>query len=182
MKNATNRSLAGRKAAVTKKRRAAAKKAAATRKHRAAGKQSAATKKRIATSLAKIKLNMALVNGLFNTEVVQNRNIAALDDVYTSDARILPPGAAMISGREAIKTFWADWIQSVNPKSAVLTSVDMMPSGDGAVEIGRATLSAEPPSQAPIQVEVKYVVYWKPEGGRWKWHVRYLEPEHVMSA
>ena len=184
MKNATKRSLASKKAAITKKRRAAGRKAATTRKrraadekaadtrkHRAAGRKSAATKKQNAMSLAKIKLHMALVNDLFNTEVVQNRNIAALDDVYTSDARILPPGGPMISGREAIKNFWADWIQSVNPKSGVLNSVDMMPSDDGVVEIGRATLTAEPPSQAPIQVEVKYVVYWKQEGGRWKWHV-----------
>jgi len=77
----------------------------------------------------------------------------------------------MISGREAIKNFWAAWIQSANPKSAVLASVDMMLFDDGAVEIGRATLTAEQPSQAPIQVDVKYVVYWKQEGGRWKWHV-----------
>jgi ketosteroid isomerase-like protein len=188
MKNATKRSLVAKKAAVTRKRaaakkaattrkhRAAGRRAAATGKHRAAGKKSAATKKRNATSLAKIKLHMALVNDLFNTEVVQNRNIAALNDVYTSDARILPPGGPMISGREAIKNFWADWIQSVNPKSAVLISVDMMPSDDGVVEIGRATLTAEPPSQAPIQVEVKYVVYWKKEGGRWKWHVDIWNP------
>lgn len=84
MKNATKRSLTAKKAAITKKRRSAAKKAATTRKHRAAGKKSAETKKQNATSLAKIKLHMALVNDLFNTEVVQNRNIAVLDDVYTS--------------------------------------------------------------------------------------------------
>ena len=184
MKNATQRSLVAKKAAITKKRRAAGKKAADTRKHRAAGRKAAttrkqsaagskaaATKKPNATSLAKIKLHMALVNDLFNTEVVQNRNIAALDDVYTSDARILPPGSAMISGREAIKAFWANWLQSVNPKSAVLTSVDMMPFDDGAVEIGRATVTAALPGQPDAQMEVKYVVYWKREGGRWKWHV-----------
>ena len=123
------------------------------------------------TSLHEIKLEMASVNNLFNMEVVGKRNIAALDDVYTSDARILPPGSPMISGREAIKRFWADLIQSANAKSAVLTSVDVMPSGDGVVEIGRAVLTVEPPGQPEAQMEVKYVVYWKQEGGRWKWHV-----------
>jgi len=99
MKNATKRSLAAKKAAVTKKRRAAGRKAATTRKHRAAGekaadtrkhraagRKSAATKKQNATSLAKIKLHMSSVNDLFNREVVGKGNIAALDDVYTSDA------------------------------------------------------------------------------------------------
>src|SRR5438874_11911536 len=59
-----------------------------------------------------LKLAMAAANHLFNTEVFGNRNLAALDQIYTSDARILPPGAPMVSGREAIKQFWSDLIQS----------------------------------------------------------------------
>ncbi len=114
---------------------------------------------------------MASTNDLFNTEVFGKRNFEALDQIYTADARILPPGAPMISGRESIKKFWSDLIVSVNAKSAVLASIDVMQAGDGAVEIGRATLSFEPQGQAPSQMEVKYVVYWRQEDGRWKWHV-----------
>ncbi len=77
----------------------------------------------------------------------------------------------MISGREAIKGFWSDLIRSVNAKSAALASVDVMPAGDGAVEIGRATLKIVPEGQAATDLEVKYVVYWRQEDGRWKWHV-----------
>ena len=114
---------------------------------------------------------MASTNDLFITEVFGKRNFGALDKIYTADARVLPPGAPMVSGREAIKLFWSDLIQSVNAKSAVLASVDVMPTGDGAVEIGRATLSVEPEGQAMTEMEVKYVVYWRQEDGRWKWHV-----------
>ena len=113
---------------------------------------------------------MASTNDLFNSEVFGKRNFSALDQVYTPDARILPPGGAMISGREAIKKFWADTVQALNAKSAVLTSVDVMPSGDGVVEIGSAVLTAEPQGQT-AQMEGKYVVYWREEAGRWKWHV-----------
>jgi hypothetical protein len=67
---------------------------------------------------------MANTNELFNSEVFGKRNFDALDAVYTADARILPPGAPMISGREAIKKFWTDLVQSVNAKSAVLSSVE----------------------------------------------------------
>jgi ketosteroid isomerase-like protein len=122
-------------------------------------------------ALDQVKLAMAKTNDLFNSQMFGKRNLSALDDIYTTDARILPPGAPMISGREAIKKFWADLIQSVNAKSAVLASVDVIPAGDGLVEIGRATLMVEPTGQSPAQMEVKYVVYWRQEDERWKWHI-----------
>jgi uncharacterized protein (TIGR02246 family) len=127
-------------------------------------------------STQQLQQAMAKTNDLFNREVFGNRNFAALDQIYTRDARILPPGAEMISGREAIKKFWTDLAQSVNATSAALTSVDVMPAGDGAVEIGKATLTLAPPGQAQAQMEVKYVVYWREEDGTWKWHVDIWNP------
>jgi ketosteroid isomerase-like protein len=118
-----------------------------------------------------IKLAMKHTNDLFNAEVFGKGNFAALDEIYTTDARILPPGAPMISGREPIKKFWSDVVQSLHATSGVLSSVDVMPAGDGIVEIGAAILTAEPPGQPAAQMEVKYVVYWRKEDGKWKWHV-----------
>jgi ketosteroid isomerase-like protein len=123
-----------------------------------------------------IKRAMQTTNDLFNSEVFGKRNFTALDDIYTGNARILPPGAPMISGRQAIKKFWTDMVQSANATSAVLTSVDVMPAGEGAVEIGKATLTVEPPGQSAAQMEVKYVVYWQQEDGLWKWHVDIWNP------
>lgn len=97
--------------------------------------------------------------------------IAALDKIYTVDAHILPPGGPIISGRDAIKEFWSTLIKTVSAKSAVLNSVEVIPTGDGVVEIGRATLTVEPAGQGVAEMEVKYVVYWRREEGRWKWHV-----------
>src|SRR5436309_936833 len=37
------------------------------------------------------EVNMANTNALFVNEVFGNQNLAALDEIYTSDARILPP-------------------------------------------------------------------------------------------
>lgn len=121
--------------------------------------------------LDQIKLSMARTNDLFNSEVFGKRNFTALDDIYTSDARILPPGAPLISGRESIKKFWSDLIQSTNASSALLSSVEVMLTGDGIVEIGRATLTIAPQSQSESQLDVKYVVFWRQENERWKWHV-----------
>jgi ketosteroid isomerase-like protein len=52
-----------------------------------------------------VRLAMASTNDLLNTEVFGNRNFNALDQIYTADARILPPGVPIVSGREAIKKY-----------------------------------------------------------------------------
>ena len=122
-------------------------------------------------NISEIKRRMAETNDLFNAEVFGRRNFDALDDIYTHDARILPPGAPMIGGRPAIKKFWSDMISAAHAKSAVLSSVDVMQAGEAVVEIGRAVLTVAPPGQDEAQMEVKYVVYWREEDGRWKWHV-----------
>jgi ketosteroid isomerase-like protein len=118
-----------------------------------------------------LTLAMASTNDLFCDEVFGKRNFAALDLIYTTDARILPPGGPMISGRAAIKEFWSNLVQSVNAIFAVVTSVDVIPAGDGIVEIGEATLTVQPEGHAMSEMEVKYVVYWRHEDSRWKWHV-----------
>jgi ketosteroid isomerase-like protein len=123
------------------------------------------------STLDQIKRAMQITNDLFNAEVFAKRNFAALNDIYTRSARILPPGAPMISGRDAIGKFWSDLVQSANAKSAVLMSVDVIQAGEGVVEIGKAILTVEPPGQAAAQMEVKYVVYWREEDSRWKWHI-----------
>ena len=123
-----------------------------------------------------MKSAMAETNQRFNEEVFGKRNFDALDQIYTSGARILPPGAPMISGRAGIKKFWSDLVTGANAKSAVLTSIDVMPAGDGAVEIGGALLTLGPPGQPETQIEVKYVVFWREEDGLWKWHVDIWNP------
>ena len=118
-----------------------------------------------------LRVEMQRTNALFDTEVFGKRNFAALDDIYTANARILPPGAPMISGRPAIKEFWSNLIVSANAKSAALESIEVIRTGDDAVEIGRATLTVEPEGQSQSQMEVKYVVHWRREDERWKWNI-----------
>jgi ketosteroid isomerase-like protein len=113
---------------------------------------------------------MASTNEIFCREVVGKRNLAALDDVYTAEARILPPGSPMVSGREAIKAFWGGGIEALHATACTLTSVEVMQAGDDIVEIGKAQLTVAPDG-TQAQMEAKYVVYWRQEDGRWKWHV-----------
>src|SRR4051794_404481 len=96
------------------------------------------------SAVEQIRPAMARTNQLFNLEVIGKQNFDALNEVYTADARILPPGAPMISGREGIKAFWSNLVRSANVKSAALSSLEVMQGGEGLVEIGQATLTLEP--------------------------------------
>jgi uncharacterized protein (TIGR02246 family) len=88
---------------------------------------------------------------------------------YTRDARILPPGAEMVQGRDRIAEFWAT--AAAAPQMGVrrvdLSTLDLQPLGDEAYEIGRATLTLAGGQRATP----KYVAVWKYEDGAWRRHV-----------
>jgi ketosteroid isomerase-like protein len=120
---------------------------------------------------SEINPGMAKTNDLFNTEIFGKRNFAALDQIYTKDARVMPPGRLMVTGRQEIKGFWFDIIRSYNAKSIARQPLDLIPTGDAVVEAGRSVMTAEPAGSPEVQVDFKYVVFWKHEDGLWKWHV-----------
>ena len=109
---------------------------------------------------------MRKTNDLFCSTVVKLRDMSGLDHVYTPEAHILPPGAAMIHGVSGIKSFWLQAITGLDVKDASLTTVSADIAGDDVVEIGQAELSLAGGQVVPV----KYVVHWKREDGKWKWH------------
>jgi ketosteroid isomerase-like protein len=115
-----------------------------------------------------VRNEMEKTNGIFETEVVGKGDFTALKNVYTSNARILPPGAEMITGLEQIQSFWQQAAAAMGVKSVKLRTVDAEVIRDTAIEIGRAELGTAHPT-SPILI--KYVVIWKREDGAWKWHV-----------
>jgi ketosteroid isomerase-like protein len=115
-----------------------------------------------------VRNEMEKTNRTFETEVVGKGDFNALKNVYTKNARILPPGAEMITGREQIQTFWQQAAVAMGVKSVQLRTVDAEVFGDTAIEIGRAELGTTHPTSPTA---VKYVVIWKREDGAWKWHV-----------
>ena len=91
----------------------------------------------------------------------------AARETYTTDARILPPGAPMVQGRDAIAQFWTAAVQQMGIAGVRLNTLDLQPMGDGAVEIGRGVITLA----GGQSVEAKYVVVWRQEDGRWRWHL-----------
>lgn len=117
---------------------------------------------------ARLRAAMQDTNRVFEQEVVARRDFGALDRVYTADARILPPGAAMITGREAIRAFWRDTVMRLDVRAVRLITLDVVEAGDMAVEVARGEIET---AGAERPIEIKYVVTWKQEGGAWRWHV-----------
>ena len=108
---------------------------------------------------------MRATNEVFCARVVRGRETAALEDVYTAEATILPPGAEMIVGLAGIQRFWEQAITGLDVKDASLATVSAEMAGETVVEIGRAELTLG----GGAVVAVKYVVHWKHEGAGWRW-------------
>jgi len=104
-------------------------------------------------------------------EIFQRGDAAAVAALYTADARLLPPGAPMMSGTEAIRAFWQG-AMNLGIKAATLETIDVESSGGGdlATEIGKFTLSMEKPGGERVEQTGKYVVLWKNDAGVWKLH------------
>jgi len=79
---------------------------------------------------------------------------------YTEDALVLPPGAPMVRGRQAIEQFWQS-IMGMGVCEVDLRTQEVEASGDLAYEIGAATLKIQSESGPPTTDTVKYVVVWK---------------------
>jgi len=120
-----------------------------------------------------LQQDIAKTNRTFE-EAVSSGDMSALDAVYTANARILPPGAEMVSGRENIKQFWQAAITGLNVGSVKLETVEFNLAGDTGYEIGLATLNFATAGVPPMIA--KYVVVWKQEDGAWKWHVDIWNP------
>jgi uncharacterized protein (TIGR02246 family) len=92
-------------------------------------------------------------------------DIAAVAAHYTENAVVLPPGAEMVMGRNAILTFWKAASEQIGDFK--LTAVDVKPLGsDAAREIG--TFSLRTKGSQPQEVTGKYVVVWDKVGADWK--------------
>ena len=117
-----------------------------------------------APAIAQDKATIQSLNDQF-TRAFNARDIAAVAAHYTEDATVLPPGAEMVLGRNAILTFWksaADQIGDIK-----LTAVDVKPLGSNAAqEIG--TFSLRTKGAQSQQVTGKYVVVWEKVGADWK--------------
>jgi ketosteroid isomerase-like protein len=77
----------------------------------------------------------------------------------------------MVEGKAGARAFWAGAMQQLGLRRAKLEVIDVEGSGDLAYEIGRFTLTFQPPGADAVTAEGKYTVIWKHVGDEWKIHV-----------
>ncbi len=114
-----------------------------------------------------LQAGIAETNRRFEAAFAHGDPARAAREVYTRDAHVMPPGATTVRGREAAGQFWAGAAAQLGITAVALETVDLQPLGEGAYELGRGTLTVG----GGQQVVAKYVVVWRQEEGRWRWHV-----------
>lgn len=121
--------------------------------------------------LAKVRKAIEDVNLKFG-EAFRQGDPAAVADFYTDDAVLLPPNSEIIKGKQSIEAFWSDVI-AMGVKDVNLTTVEVMPMGDMACEIGKYSLTIQPEGlEEAIGDNGKFLVIWKQtEDGSWKLHI-----------
>jgi uncharacterized protein (TIGR02246 family) len=86
--------------------------------------------------------------------------------VYTADAQVLPPNSDVITGQQAIQTFWQR-AMDMGVKAVKLATVEVTGEGNTAYEVGQFTLQG---AEGQVLDAGKYVVIWRQEAGQWKLH------------
>ena len=112
-----------------------------------------------------VSAGMRETNDRFCVEAIGKGDLSALERVYTREAKVLPPGAPMMEGLDAIKGFWEQAVAGLGVFGARLTTVSVEMCGDGAVEIGHAELMLKD----GVTMKAKYIVHWKQQDGGWRW-------------
>ena len=118
----------------------------------------------VTPALSQSKASIQSLDDKF-AEAFNKGDAAAVAAMYTEDAYVLPPGAEMVKGRNAIEALWRANMQQISDVRC--TALDVKPLGRNAVrEIG--TCSFKTKAQPPQDGSLKYAVVWQRERGQWK--------------
>jgi ketosteroid isomerase-like protein len=101
---------------------------------------------------------------------------------YADDARLAPPSADLLVGREAIESFWRTGFD------AGLSTVDLSPTelqdlGALVCEVGGYALEVTSPEGTQQTNRGRYLVIWRRRAdGRWQRAVEMLSPDPTAQS
>jgi uncharacterized protein (TIGR02246 family) len=98
-------------------------------------------------------------------KAVANQDVDELVGFYTEDARMLPPNAPMIQGRDGLRAIFREYFDA-GMKSLELETVDVLEDGQLAVEVGRYVMGIQPLAGDPVEDRGKYIAVYRrqPDG------------------
>ncbi len=101
-------------------------------------------------------------------DAINRGDAAAAAAFYTEDAKLLPAGSEMVSGRQAIQAFWQGAVE-MGIRNFTLETVDLGREGDLLYEIGTYSLAIQPEGGPVTTDRGKYVtVRQRQPDGSWK--------------
>jgi uncharacterized protein (TIGR02246 family) len=96
---------------------------------------------------------------------------ATIASHYTDTAKMLPPDATEVAGREAIQDFWQAWLDE-GLKDLSLEASEVEASGDLAYEIGSFSLQVPAENDTMMPATGNYLVVWRRGAdGNWRLQV-----------
>ena len=110
--------------------------------------------------------------GKFNKSVTaafRSKDAAAVASLWTENARFLPPGREMITGRPGVQAFWQSGFQQ-GASDVVLESLEIKSLADGvAYEIGRNIVQVRTADGSTVSVPGKSLCIFRRESdGVWR--------------
>jgi uncharacterized protein (TIGR02246 family) len=93
-------------------------------------------------------------------EAFKAGDAAAIAALYGETAKVLPPDATEVVGREAIHQYWQGWIDD-GLKDLTLDMTEVEASGDLAYEIGNFSVQVPAENDAMATATGNYVAVWK---------------------
>ena len=102
-------------------------------------------------------------NQLFEKKFASG-DASGMASLYTQNGMLLPPGAPVQQGREAIAGFWK-MAMDMGIKTAKLSTKQVDELGETAVEVGEYELAGQDGKSID---RGKYIVVWKKEKGNWR--------------
>jgi uncharacterized protein (TIGR02246 family) len=103
-------------------------------------------------------------------EAAQAKDLEGVLSFYADDCSLFPPSAPIITGKEAIRAAWAEWLADPAFAMRVLpTKVEVSRAGDLAYLIGTYEFTVTDAEGNPVTDRGKYVDVWKKQpGGTWR--------------
>jgi len=103
-------------------------------------------------------------------EAANEKDVPEIVALYTENASLLPPNAAIVTGAEAIRAMWTETVESPGYAVTVQTTeTEASRTGDLAYSRGTHEVTVNDPEGNPVTDRGKWVVVCKKQNdGSWK--------------
>lgn len=119
----------------------------------------------MAATVSDIRSDIRNANDNFE-HAFERGDAKAMSTLYTINATLLPPGAPVRQGSNAIENFWK-MVMDMGIKEVHLNTSEIDEMGETAIEVGEYQLSG---ANNTLMDQGKYLVVWKKDMGTWKLH------------